>query len=224
MGGETTRSLRCFIFRISGLSVTSREVFLQSGLEIHCPLVTVNVASHSTASQPIWPVSFVPLLRDLPMSDNPYQTDFSGSQHPNVSAGPMASEMDRVGEDLASLARWQAFFGFVGAVVCIIMTITVLFQVIFLLGVSGMGGVQAATSSGFLVLLLIVYGLPTAKLLKASQTARHCARQTESFSKMIAAQRSFWRTTGIIFSVFLGLYIALIVFALGLGVSAYNFF
>ena len=158
------------------------------------------------------------------MEDNPYKITTESTHYTNSAAGPSISEFVKASEDLASIARWQAFFGFIGAFSCILLTITMVFQLLFVLGTSGLGGFEGLFSFGFLVLVLIAYGLPTIKLLKASQSARLCARQAESFSKMIEAQRSFWSTIGIVASVTIGLYISFLAFALLFGFAASGLF
>ena len=158
------------------------------------------------------------------MEDNPYKISAESTQYTNPTAGPSISELVKASEDLASLARWQAFFGFFGAFLCILLMITMVFQLLFVLGTSGLGGVEGLLSFGLFVLVLVAYGLPTVKLLKASQSARLCARQAESFSKMIEAQRSFWSTIGIIVCVTLGLYISFLAFAVLFGFAASGLF
>lgn len=157
------------------------------------------------------------------MSDNPYQSDFSGT-NPNSDLGSTrVGDQMRMNESLISIARWQAFFGFLGALVCFLIFISVGFQVLFLIGASGLGGVQAILSSGFAIILLVIYGLPTVKLIKASQSARACAMESKTVAEMIDDQRAFWRIIGIVVCATVGLYIAMIVFALLIGVSMYNF-
>ncbi|MCU0721826.1 MAG: hypothetical protein MUC83_19100 [Pirellula sp.] len=158
------------------------------------------------------------------MDDNPYKTTSESTHYTNSEAGQTASEIVKASEDLAAIARWQAFFGFLGAFCCILLAITMVFQLLFVLGTSGLGGVEGLFSFGVFVLVLIAYGLPTIKLLKASQSARLCARQGESFSKMIEAQGSFWRTSGIVVCVTMGLYISVLVFAMFFGLATSRFF
>ncbi|XZE20264.1 hypothetical protein SH449x_000128 [Pirellulaceae bacterium SH449] len=158
------------------------------------------------------------------MSDNPYQSDFSGT-NPNSDLGStMVGDQMRLNESLISIARWQAFFGFLGALFCFLIFVSVGIQVLFLIGLSGLGSVEAVLSSGFAILVLVAYGLPTAKLIKASQSARACAMQGKTVAEMIDDQRAFWRILGIVVCATVGLYVAAIVFAILIGVSMYNFF
>jgi hypothetical protein len=158
------------------------------------------------------------------MEDNPYKITSENTHYTNSTAGPSVGDLVKSSEDLASIARWQAFFGFLGAFSCILLMITMVFQLLFVLGTGGLGGFEGLLSFGLFFLVLIAYGLPTLKLLKASQSARLCARREESLSKMIEAQRSFWSTIGIVVCVTLGLYISILAFVLFFGLAATSFF
>ncbi|MFN7292215.1 MAG: hypothetical protein ACK5YR_08550 [Pirellula sp.] len=157
------------------------------------------------------------------MEDNPYKITSENTHYTDSTAGPSAGDLDKSSEDLVSIARWQAFFGFLGAFSCILLMITMVFQLLFVLGAGGVGGFDGLLSFGLFFLVLIAYGLPTLKLLKASQSARLCARREESLSKMIKAQRSFWSTIGIVVCVTLGLYISFLAL-LFFGLSASSSF
>lgn len=158
------------------------------------------------------------------MEDNPYKLSSGNSYSSQPNNSPLHHDLVTATEDLVSLARWQTFFGVLGALVCVIVAFTSLSQLFF--GFSG--GVNTNGSEGIvtlvtLTIILVIYGIPTIKLFKASQYARLCARNAEGYSKMIEAQCSFWRTVGLIVCVSLALYVAIMAFALLFGLSMMAF-
>lgn len=158
------------------------------------------------------------------MSDNPYQSDFSGTHSvPEVGSTTVGDQI-RLNESLVSMARWQSFFGFLGVLACFLIFISVGFQALLFIGGSGFGGSEAVFTSVFMILILIAYGLPTAKLIKASRSARACAMESKTVAEVIEDQRAFWRILGIIVCTTIGLYIAIIAFAVLVGISMYRFF
>jgi hypothetical protein len=157
------------------------------------------------------------------MQDNPYKATPENLNFTDSTSLPSTTELVKASEDLASIARWQAFFGFLGAFTCIMLMLAMFAQILFLAGTLSLGTGELF-GLGIFLLVLLAYGLPTLKLLKASQSARLCARQAESFSKMIEAQRSFWSTIGMVVCITLGLYIVFFAVFLLLGVTGTFFF
>ncbi len=140
------------------------------------------------------------------MQDNPYRATSDGTSFSDSPSLPSGTDLVKASEDLASLARWQAFFGVLGVLTCFLLMLLMFFQILFLAGTFSLG-IGELFSLGIFLLMLVAYGLPSFKLLKASQSARLCARQAESISKMIEAQRSFWSTIGMVVCITLGLYV-----------------
>lgn len=153
------------------------------------------------------------------MEDNPYKATPANSNFSESPSLPSGTDLAKTSEDLASIARWQAFFGFLGAFTCVMLMLVMFLQILLLAGTMSLATGELF-SFGIFLLVLVAYGLPTFKLIKASQSARLCARQAESFSKMIEAQRSFWSTIGMVVCITLGLYFTVFViflFAAGTG-------
>ncbi|MCU0712839.1 MAG: hypothetical protein MUC43_12330 [Pirellula sp.] len=158
------------------------------------------------------------------MEDNPYKISSETSYTSHSADSSLQHDLVKASEDLASIARWQAFFGFIGALSCFLIAITLLAQLFFSGGGLSVAGEGGAFAVGTFFLMLVAYGLPTIKLFKASRSARLCARQADGFSRMIEAQRSFWRTVGLIVCISLGIYFAIIVGVVFFGVAMSTLF
>lgn len=154
------------------------------------------------------------------MEDNPYKLSSGNSYSSQSTNAPLNHDLVKVSENLVSLARWQTFFGVLGALVCVLVAFTSLSQLFIGFSVvQQRDGSEGIVSLVTLTLILVIYGIPTIKLFKASQYARLCARNAEGYSKMIESQCSFWRTVGLIVCVSLALYVAILAFGLLFGLS-----
>jgi hypothetical protein len=134
---------------------------------------------------------------------NPYQSTPAGLELSELTALPEAGEL---ADSLASLARWQTFFAFLGVIGTGLMSVALALQVIAVALFSSRSLASLAFSSLFLACCILLYGLPTWKLIQAVRSLRRCRAGSGSIHEVLRDQLSFWRTIGVILIVLLALY------------------
>ena len=126
-------------------------------------------------------------------------------------------EARELADAMASLARWQVFFAVLGAITTGIMGIVLLLQILFAVFSGGMVGASISFSAIVLGFSVLLYGLPTWKLIQAVRSLRKCRNGLGSVQAVFRDQLSFWRTIGYIFIAIMIIYFVAILAAMLLG-------
>lgn len=148
------------------------------------------------------------------MSINPYQSNPTGSELPEFTAMPDAREL---ADAMASLARWQVFFAVLGAITTGIIGVVLVLQIIFVAFSGGMVGASLSFSAIVLGFSILIYGLPTWRLIQAVRSLRRYKSGMGTVQEAIRDQLSFWRTIGYIVIVIMVIYFAAILAAMVVG-------
>ncbi len=137
------------------------------------------------------------------MSINPYQRDPSGLIAPELTALPDARDF---ADAIASLARWQLFIAALGGIATAIMAILLSLQAIFAARSGSMAGARLSFSAILVGFAVLIYGLPTWKLVQAVRSLRRCRTGQGSLQEVFRDQLSFWRTMGFLLIVIMIFY------------------
>lgn len=148
------------------------------------------------------------------MSINPYQSNPTGAELPEFTAMPDSREL---ADAMASLARWQVFFAVLGAITTGLVGIVLCLQVIFVFMSGNMGGAGLSFSGIVFGLSILIYGLPTWRLIQAVRSLRRYKSGMGTVQEAIRDQLSFWRTIGYIVIVIMVIYFAAILAAMVVG-------
>jgi hypothetical protein len=139
------------------------------------------------------------------MPENPYEASISHGGVKDVSSPGADSDTKEL---LLSIGRWQSFFAVLGVIGCFVISLGLVVQLV-------VGGISLFRTWVIIFFCLgPCFVLPTLRLFQATALIRGFDYETGSIHKVLQAQRSFWRTIGILVLVGVGLYALLILFML----------
>ena len=132
-----------------------------------------------------------------------------------IPANPMTLEnpadTEFAGRELRQISRWQRVFAAIGFVMTVFMT-----GVFIVATVSGITGPRfgiGATEVVILVVSIAFYGVPSFFLWRAAMAAKVCSTtgQPQDLIRFIKTQAAFWRLIGILFVLFILVYLSIVV-------------
>ena len=147
---------------------------------------------------------------------NPFQSPLSESTSYSGGIDPSA----RTVELLRQTRPWVLFMAILGTIVTCIMIALMLFQIITLVAMGNAGPAEIGAAAGMIgmsSLITLIYILPIIFLYRYASRIKALVAGggTMELDSALEAQKSFWKTIGIVAAVFVVLYSVIIVLSIG---------